>query len=114
MSNAKFLVEDIEYDCPIEALSNILGRKWIGSIIWFIKEDKKRLGEIQRHLENCSKKMLLQQLYLFMENNIIVNEKEFINNTVESYYYLSEDGKNLLPLIEQMILWGETNLSCSE
>lgn len=54
-----FLVDKKEYNCPVEALSSILGKKWIGSIIWFIKKDKKRFGEIQRNLEGCSKKCYL-------------------------------------------------------
>lgn len=107
-----FIVEDLEYHCPVEALANILGKKWVASIIWSIKYDKKRFGELQHELEGCSKKMLSQQLDLLINNNILVNEKTVSNNTVESFYYLTETGKVLLPTIKQMISWGEENLKC--
>ncbi|GAB6170374.1 helix-turn-helix domain-containing protein [Clostridium carnis] len=107
-----FIVEDIEYHCPVEALSSILGKKWVASLIWTIKNDKKRFGELQRNLEGCSKKMLTQQLDLLINNGIVINEKININNTIESSYFLSENGKKLLPTIESMILWGEKNLVC--
>lgn len=71
-----YKVENDTYDCPVEALSNILGRKWVAEIIWSIKEEKVRFGELQRSLEGCSKKMLSQQLELLMDNNIIINEKK--------------------------------------
>lgn len=107
-----YKVENDTYDCPVEALSNILGRKWVAEILWSIKEEKVRFGELRRSLEGCSKKMLSQQLELLMDNNIIINEKKTINNTVESTYYLSESGLSLLPILEKMITWGNINLSC--
>ncbi|EGT3616013.1 helix-turn-helix transcriptional regulator [Clostridium perfringens] len=107
-----YKVENDTYDCPVEALSNILGRKWVAEIIWSIKDKKVRFGELQRLLDGCSKKMLSQQLELLMENNIIINEKKTINNIVESTYYLSESGLSLLPILEKMINWGNSNLSC--
>lgn len=107
-----FIVEGLEYHCPVEALANILGKKWVASIIWTLKLDKKRFGELQHELEGCSKKMLTQQLDLLIKNNILINEKSVSNNVVESIYYLTETGKALLPTIEQMISWGEANLKC--
>lgn len=107
-----YKVENDTYDCPVEALSNILGRKWVAEIIWSIKNNKVRFGELQRSLKGCSKKMLSQQLELLMENNIIINDKKTMNNIVESTYYLSESGMLLLPILEKMINWGNINLSC--
>ncbi len=33
MSTNKFMVDEVEYGCPVEALSNILGRRWVPSIM---------------------------------------------------------------------------------
>ena len=105
-------MDNNKFKCPIEALSNILGKKWVFNIIWFLREDKKRFSEIQKYLEGCSRKVLSQQLDLLIDNNILVNEKQGINNNVESYYYLSNNGLELLDIIERMIVWGEANLKC--
>lgn len=33
-----------DIDCPIQVLGTVLGKKWVGKIIWNIKNDKKRFG----------------------------------------------------------------------
>lgn len=107
-----YKVKEEVYNCPVEALSNILGKKWVAEIIWNIQDKRIRFGELQRILDGCSKKMLTQQLDLLIENNIVINEKKTINNTVESNYYLSDSGILLLTIMERMINWGNSNLSC--
>lgn len=109
-----YTIEDIIYDCPVEALSNILGKKWVAAIVWQLQDTKIRFGELQRALDGCSKKMLTQQLDMLIENNIIINDKKSINNTVESVYYLSESGILLLPIMEKMITWSNKNLVCDK
>ena len=101
-----YSVEEIIYDCPVEALSNILGKKWVAAIIWSIQDKKVRFGELRRELDGCSKKMLTQQLDLLISNNVIINDR------VESTYYLSDSGLLLLPIMEKMINWSNNNLSC--
>lgn len=106
-------VDEIIYDCPVEALSNILGKKWVAIIIWELQENKMRFGELQRAIDGCTKKMLTQQLELLIKNDIVINEKKVSKNTVESTYYLSESGLKLLPIMESMIYWSNKNLSCN-
>ena len=36
-------MDNNKFKCPIESLSNILGKKWVFNIIWFLREDKKDL-----------------------------------------------------------------------
>ena len=107
-------VDEIIYDCPVEALSSILGKKWVASIIWNISDKRIRFGELQRNIEGCSKKMLIQQLEILIKNNIVINDKKIVNNIVESTYYLSESGLSLLTVMEKMIVWSKSNLSCDE
>lgn len=107
-------IDEARYDCPIEALSNILGKKWVASIIWKLQHDKMRFGELQRSVDGCSKKVLAQQLDLLIENEIIINDKKVSNNIVESTYYLSESGIALIPIMHTMIHWSNLNLSCGK
>ncbi|CZR98497.1 MULTISPECIES: winged helix-turn-helix transcriptional regulator [unclassified Clostridioides] len=107
-------IDDMIYDCPVEALSSILGKKWVAIIIWEIQKDKKRFGELQRAIPECSKKMLTQQLDFLIEQEIIVKKKRLVNNIVESTYFLSESGLLLLPVMEKMIMWSNKNLNCDK
>ncbi|MBC8630115.1 helix-turn-helix transcriptional regulator [[Eubacterium] tenue] len=105
-------IDEIIYDCPVEALSTILGKKWVAIIIWELQNNKMRFGELQRAVEGCTKKMLIQQLDLLIKHNIVINDKKTYKNTVESTYYLSESGLKLLPIMKNMIYWSNENLSC--
>ena len=105
-------IDEIIYDCPVEALSTILGKKWVAIIIWELQNNKIRFGELQRGVEGCTKKMLIQQLDLLIKHNIVINDKKTYKNTVESTYYLSESGLKLLPIMKNMIYWSNENLSC--
>ena len=107
-------IDEIIYECPVEALSNILGKKWVATIIWELQENRMRFGELQRAVEGCTKKMLIQQLDLLINKDIVINEKKAINNSVESTYYLSEAGLKLLSIMETMISWSNKNLSCDK
>lgn len=109
-----YSIDDIIYNCSVEALSNILGKKWVAVIIWELQDKKMRFGELQRSIDGCSKKMLTQQLELLIENGIIINDKKINNNTVESTYYLSNSGLSLLPIMEKMIYWSNDNLACGK
>ena len=105
-------IDEIIYDCPVEALSTILGKKWVAIIIWELQNNKMRFGELQRAVEGCTKKMLIQQLDLLIKHDIVINDKKTYKNTVESTYYLSESGLKLLPIMKNMIYWSNENLSC--
>lgn len=108
-----FKVEQETYDCPVEALANLLGKKWVATIIWTIQDKQKRFGELQREIEGCTKKMLAQQLDLLIQQDIVINKKVTSGNSIESSYYLSEIGKTLLPLVGTMISWGSEHLTCN-
>ena len=49
-------IDEITYDCPVEALSNILGKRWVAIIVQELKNNKVRFGELQRAIEGCTKK----------------------------------------------------------
>lgn len=103
----------MEKKCPVEDLSNILGKKWVPQIIESLNGGSMRFGEVCRLLPNSSPKMIKQQLKLLEDNEIVKNEKEVFNNTTSSTYYLSEKGKDLATIVLQMKLWGQRELDCT-
>lgn len=87
--------------CPVELTALILGKKWIPTIIFKLKNTELRLGELHRLL-GCSKKILIQQLNLLILHGIIENRKTYKENIIESYYSLTECGNDLLPILVDM------------
>ncbi|MDM8129582.1 helix-turn-helix domain-containing protein, partial [Paraclostridium benzoelyticum] len=98
----------------VEALSSIVGKKWVARIVWEIQDSKIRFGELQRKIDGCSKKMLVQQLDLLVENNIVINNKKVVKNSIESTYYLSKSGLELLHVIANMIKWSNEHIVCND
>lgn len=91
--------------CPIELTALILGKKWIPTIILNLKDSELRLGELHRML-GCSKKILIEQLNLLIFHKIVENKKIYKDNTIESYYFLTPCGHDLLPVLMEMKNFG--------
>lgn len=100
------------FSCPAEALANLLGRKWVPQIIEQLAQHNLRFGELCSRLPGSTPKMIKQQLNLLEQNDIITNEKQMIQNSVESTYGLTPKGKNLFLIVAQMKSWGQENLAC--
>ncbi|MBC2856061.1 MAG: helix-turn-helix domain-containing protein [Cetobacterium sp.] len=92
--------------CPVELVATILGKKWIPTLIFILEEGPMRLGEIQRKIDGCSKKILIQQLNMLMDSKIVENRKVVKNNSIESYYSLTSYGIKLIPILNQIKLMG--------
>lgn len=103
-----------QFNCPAEALANVLGKKWVPQIIEHLHYQNYRFGELLRLLEGSSSKVLKQQLTLLEEQQIIINDKMISNNQKQSYYRLSNKGQQLFIIVAQMKQWGLENLICEE
>ena len=100
------MVENKNTDhCPVELTALILGKKWVPTIIFSLKDAELRLGELQRLL-GCSKKILIEQLNILVLHKIVENRKVYKGNTIESYYSLTSCGDELLPILKDMKTFG--------
>lgn len=48
-------VDEVIFECPVEALYNILCKKWIATIIWELQDNKMNFGEFLKSTEGCTK-----------------------------------------------------------
>ena len=87
-----------------DALEIIQG-KWRVPIIISLSYGSKRFGEIQRDIGDISAKMLSQELKM-LEANKIINRQTFDNTPVAVEYSLSELGKSMENLLEELLNWG--------
>jgi DNA-binding HxlR family transcriptional regulator len=92
--------------CPVDLTLSVLGGRWKGLVFWNLRNGPKRFGEMKKILVGINDKMLTQVLRE-LEKNGVVNRKvyEVIPPKVE--YSLTEEGKHLLPVMQQMADWGE-------
>ena len=86
--------------CPVEALSEIIGRKWVSLIIRDLAEGSRRFGQLE-HSIRVSPRILSMRLQE-LESEGLVTRQVFAEVPPRTEYTLTERGRLLIPLIEIM------------
>jgi len=84
----------------------VIGGKWKSVILWHLKRGGRRSGELQRLIPGITRKMLTQQLRE-LERDGVVSRKVFGVVPPKVEYSLSEYGRTLRPLLEELCDWGK-------
>ena len=92
-------------NCPLRRTLEIIGGKWTMLIIYQINERTIRYGELKRNVVGISEKMLISQLK-FLTDKGMVNKKSYPEIPPKVEYSLTELGKELLPVINDIIKFG--------
>jgi DNA-binding HxlR family transcriptional regulator len=98
--------ETKEYCCPVCAAVNEIGGKWKPLILWALRKDTLRFGEINRTLSSITHRMLTKQLRE-LEKDELVHRKVYAEIPPKVEYSLTEKGKSVLPILEALCDWGE-------
>jgi len=102
----EFIFKGKEFNNPVELSLDIIGGKWKIPIIWRLKDDSKRYGELRRSLPKVTHKMLTQQLRE-LEQAEIITRKVFPEIPPKVEYSLTLLGKSVIPVIDLLREWGE-------
>ena len=102
-----------ETDCPILYAMELIGQKWKLPIMWYIADAENqvlRYKELERKIVGITPTMLTKCLRELEADNLIHREQyATIPPTVE--YSLAERGKTLIPALETVYQWGESQMS---
>jgi DNA-binding HxlR family transcriptional regulator len=93
------------YHCALDVTMNFIGGKWKTVVLWYLRKDKKRFGELKKLIPDITEKMLSIQLRALEEDGII---KRMIYPEVPPRveYELTKFGKTLVPVLEEIAKWG--------
>jgi len=112
----KLTFKNKEYHCPVEVVIDLISGKWKSETMWLIQDEPKRFGEIKRLLNGISPKVLTEQLRELEESGLVIRES-YPEMPPRVQYSLSEQGRSLWPILEQMYDWGinylESNDGCT-
>lgn len=103
-----------EYQCQMEITLSLIGGKW--KILLLHQLGQKgvlRFNELYRLHPGLTQKMLAQQLKE-LEADALVIRKSYHQIPPRVEYSLSNQGRSLLPILEQMISWGRGYLEVQE
>ena len=107
---SEFNFKGKKYNNPVELSLAIMGGKWKIPIIWMLKDDSKRYGELKRSLQKVTHKMLTQQLRE-LEQDEIISRKLYPEVPPKVEYNLTLLGKSVIPVIDLLNDWGEEYMS---
>ncbi len=91
--------------CPVTAMLELIGGKWKPVILYCIRSDKRRFGEIAARIPDISRKVLTEQLKELELDGLVVRE-QFKEIPPRVEYSLTELGKSLSPVLNEMEKWG--------
>jgi len=83
-----------------------IGGKWKPIILYLISKGGNRFGILQRGIAGISKQMLTKQLRE-LEADGILERKIYAEIPPRVEYFITEKGRSLMPVIDQMRTWGE-------
>ena len=95
--------------CPLTAALAAIGGKWKMIIVYWLAESPKHFAGLRRAMPGISQKVLTQQLRELVNDGLVErNSHGAVPARVE--YSLSDYGRSVLPLIEDVRVWGRTHM----
>jgi DNA-binding HxlR family transcriptional regulator len=94
-----------EVQCPVKKALDVMGGKWKLRLIYQMKDETRRYGDLRRLLPDISEKMLIQELKSLVEFGVI-GKKSYNEIPPRVEYTLTDKGEQILPIIELMIEFG--------
>lgn len=95
-----------EYQCGVEAMTDIAGGKWKPVVLHHLMSGTKRFGELQNLIGNITQRSLTLQLRE-LEAHGIIHREVFPVVPPKVEYSLTEFGRTLGPVLQAMKEWGD-------
>src|SRR5262245_27144424 len=96
--------------CPLTAALAAVGGKWKLIIIYWLAESPKHFAGLKAVMESVSQKVLTQQLRE-LESDQIVARRVTGKVPAKVIYSLTDYGRALLPLVQQVRGWGRGHIT---
>ena len=103
------MTENENYRCTVSVTLEIIGGKWKSLILWHLSFKTLRFSQLQRRLVKVTQKMLTQQLRE-LEADGLIHREVYAEVPPRVEYSLTELGKSVVPILQQMSQWGKDYL----
>lgn len=95
------LINNNRFYNPVDYVLQLIGGTWKTPILWRLKNKPLRYNELEKDIPHISQKMLTKALKE-MEQSGIISKEVFAAVPPKVIYSLTEKGKQLIPLIENI------------
>lgn len=97
-------------NCPVRNVLSRVGDKWSMLVLFTLEaNERQRFKELQRNIPDISQKMLTATLKILEADALILREA-FPEIPPRVEYSLTDKGKSLLPLIDNLLVWASENM----
>ena len=97
-------------DCPLTAALAAMGGKWKLIIVYWLAESPRHFAGLRQLMPGVSQKVLAPQLRELIGDEIVRREATG-RVPAPVVYSLTDYGRSLLPLLENIRLWGRTHIT---
>ena len=100
------------YDCPVVEFSELIRGKYKLRIIWQLKKEKYRFGELQRAVcrasndEAVTPRVLSRELKDLVGKGLI-RRKQYNGLPMKVEYSITPFGRTLIPILEAIVEWDQ-------
>ncbi|WP_075341672.1 winged helix-turn-helix transcriptional regulator [Tenacibaculum agarivorans] len=96
-----------EYPCCTSLTMGIIGGKWKTVILFYLIGGKLRYSELRKKMGSVTERTLSLQLQQLQEDGVIERKVYYNKPPLKVEYSLTEFGKTLIPLLENIAQWGD-------
>lgn len=101
---------EMDFQCGLEAVLEILGGKWKPLILYHLASGPKRTGQLRKLVTNVSEKMLIQHLKEMADDGVI-RRIDFKTVPPHVEYELTDFGQSLASVLSPLCEWGTRHAS---
>ena len=101
----KYRMMNQDFHCSLDITMHFIGGKWKAVVLWYLRNGKKRFGELKQLVPDITDKMLSLQLKSLEEDGII-KRTVYPEVPPRVEYEFTEQGMTLIPVIEAIAKWG--------
>jgi DNA-binding HxlR family transcriptional regulator len=98
------------YNCPVGLTIELISGKWKPIILYLVQHGVNRFGMLQKKIPGISKKILTGQLRALEKHGLLDRDVIVSKPPQEVVYSLTEKGRSLRGLIDEICNWGVENM----
>lgn len=106
-------MKSCEFTCPVEATIQLIGGKYKAVILWHLMSGTLRYSQLHKRMPKATDKMLTQQLRE-LERDGLIDRVVYPVVPPKTEYSLTDFGRSLTPILDEMCNWGKGYLEKNE
>ena len=98
-------IDGTHFHCAMDITMNFIGGKWKAVVLWYLRNNTYRFGELKKKIPDITEKMLSLQLKA-LEKDGIIRRNVFAEVPLRVEYSMTAFGETLIPVLEEIARWG--------